>query len=186
MSKNSTSNKKKNVGNIAFIDGQNLHLGVAEEGWSFDYTKLRVYLRDKYNVQEAYYLFGYIMNNNTGLYNQLQRSGYIVQFKDYEVSAEQILSKKKGNVDVDLVFFVMHTLIERDDFDKIVLVSGDGDYFRLVKYLIEKKRLSKILFPNKRSRSSLYKEIGNKHVVYLDNIKHKIQYLKKKRVAKRH
>jgi uncharacterized LabA/DUF88 family protein len=64
--------------------------------------------------------------------------------------------RKKGNVDVDIVFEIMHRLLEEDDFDQIVLVTGDGDYIKAVKYLIEKNRLKKILFPN-REYSSLYK-----------------------------
>ncbi len=50
----------------------------------------------------------------------------------------------------------MHRLLEEDDFDQMVLVTGDGDYIKTVKYLIEKKRLKKILFPN-QAYSSLYK-----------------------------
>jgi uncharacterized LabA/DUF88 family protein len=56
----------------------------------------------------------------------------------------------------------MHRLIEEDDFDKIVLVTGDGDYIKLVKYLIEKARLKKILFPNNKY-SSLYKPLKDKY-----------------------
>jgi uncharacterized LabA/DUF88 family protein len=31
--------------------------------------------------------------------------------------------KKKGNVDVDIVFEIMRRLIDEDDFEKIVLVT---------------------------------------------------------------
>jgi uncharacterized LabA/DUF88 family protein len=50
----------------------------------------------------------------------------------------------------------MHRLLEENDFDKIVLVTGDGDYIKTVNYLIEIDRLEKILFPNNKY-SSLYK-----------------------------
>lgn len=52
----------------------------------------------------------------------------------------------------------MKNIAEKEGFDKIVLVSGDGDYIKLVKYLIEKNLLKKILFPNNKY-SSLYKKI---------------------------
>ena len=45
---------------------------------------------------------------------------------------------------------------DANDFDKIVLVTGDGDYIKMVKYLIEKRRIKKMLFPNSKY-SSLYK-----------------------------
>jgi uncharacterized LabA/DUF88 family protein len=56
----------------------------------------------------------------------------------------------------------MHRLLEENDFDKIVLVTGDGDYIKTVNYLIEKERLEKILFPNNKY-SSLYKPFKDKY-----------------------
>ena len=32
--------------NLAFIDGQNLHLGTTQNGWKINYGKFRTYLRD--------------------------------------------------------------------------------------------------------------------------------------------
>jgi hypothetical protein len=83
---------------------------------------------------------------------------------------------------VDIVFEIMKKIIEKEIFDKIVLVSGDGDYIKLVKYLIEKNLLKKILFPNKKY-SSLYRPIQYTYGVYLgiENIKRKIEYKKRKR-----
>ncbi|MYE38061.1 MAG: NYN domain-containing protein [Candidatus Spechtbacteria bacterium SB0662_bin_43] len=92
-----------------------------------------------------------------------------------------MISYKKGNVDADLVFSVMKTLVERDDFEKIFIVSGDGDYYKMVRYLIDKERFGKMLFPNKRFRSSLYKRLGDKHTMYLYSVKDKIEYLKLKK-----
>ena len=60
--------------NIAFIDGQNLHLGTKEGGWSVDHKKLRIYLRDKYKVVEAYYFLGFVSQNQQDLYDKLQKA----------------------------------------------------------------------------------------------------------------
>ncbi|MFT5352721.1 MAG: uncharacterized LabA/DUF88 family protein, partial [Candidatus Paceibacteria bacterium] len=78
------------------------------------------------------------------------------------------LSKKKGNVDTDVVFEIMRNLIERSHDSKFVLVSGDGDYKKTIDYLIQKDRFKKIMFPNKKFASSLYKKLGNKYFVFLD------------------
>lgn len=51
----------------------------------------------------------------------------------------------------------MKNLVENNDFNKIILVSGDGDYKKVVDYLISKERFEKILFPNRKFASSLYK-----------------------------
>ena len=76
----------------------------------------------------------------------------------------------------------MKKLYKREDFQKIVLVSGDGDYKMLVDFLIEEGRFLKILFPDGGFASSLYKELGWKYFDYLDKptIKKKIELKKEK------
>ena len=164
--------------NFAYIDGQNLHLGTAEADWKIDYKRFRVYLREKYHVEEAYYFFGYLSEENQELYNNLQRAGFIVVFKEHK---EAFTGKKKGNVDTDIVFEMMKAIID-EKFDKIVLVSGDGDYKKVIDYLIKKKKFSKILFPNHKFASSLYKGLGAKYYSYLADlgVQKKIRYKKKK------
>ncbi len=60
-------------------------------------------------------------------------------------------------------------LYKGDPFDKVVLVSGDGDYKMLVDFLIEEHKFEKILFPNRQFRSSLYKKLSNNYFVHLDD-----------------
>lgn len=86
-----------------------------------------------------------------------------------------MMAKKKGNVDTDVVFDILRNVIDNNDFGKIVLVSGDGDYKKLVEYLISKGRFMKILFPNKKFASSLYKQLGSEFYDYLKNIKTYVQ-----------
>ena len=164
--------------NIAFIDGQNLHLGTTQNNWKVDLEKFRIYLKDKYHVTEAYYFLGYVSEVEQDLYNNLQKSGYIVTFKDHSTALK---GTKRGNVDTDVVFEIMKTLIENIHFHKIVLVSGDGDYKKVVKYLISKNKFEKILFPNKRFASSLYKDLGSEFFDYLENIKTYIEWHKKEK-----
>ena len=42
----------------AFIDSQNLNLGVKSQGWKLDWRKFRQYLRNKYGVVKAYLFIG--------------------------------------------------------------------------------------------------------------------------------
>jgi uncharacterized LabA/DUF88 family protein len=166
--------------NLAFIDGQNLYLGTTQQGWKVDHKKFRTYLKDKYHVDEAYYFLGYITEEQQELYNNLQKSGFIVLFREH---SSALKGMKKGNVDTDIVFEVMKTLIERKDFTKIVLVSGDGDYKKLVDYLVKKDVFKKLLFPNKQFASSLYNKLGSEFFDYLENpdIQSKISFIQKKR-----
>ncbi len=54
----------------------------------------------------------------------------------------------------------------------------------LVDFLIEENKLEKILFPNKKFSSSLYKSLGNKYCISLDEagVRNKIEIDKIKRV----
>jgi uncharacterized LabA/DUF88 family protein len=55
------------------------------------------------------------------LYSNLQEAGYILIFREHNKNFKGL---KKGNVDTDIVFEIMKSLIEKD-FNKVVLVSGD-------------------------------------------------------------
>ncbi len=162
-----TGKQKQPIENIAFVDGQNLHRGTQMEDWRIDYAKFRVYLKEKYKVKIAYYFLGYLDEEQQNLYSKLQESGFVILFKEHHKISN---SPKKGNVDTDMVFEMMKSLIEKD-FNKIVLVSGDGDYKKVVDYLVSKNRFEKILFPNKNFASSLYKKLGNQFRAFLSDAK---------------
>jgi len=49
--------------NYAFIDSQNLNLGVRSEGWRVDFKKFRLYLTNKYQVKTAYLFIGMVPGN---------------------------------------------------------------------------------------------------------------------------
>jgi uncharacterized LabA/DUF88 family protein len=163
---------------VCFIDAQNLHLWTASEDWKIDFKKFRIYLRDKFKITEAYYFLWFLSPEEQELYTGLQKAWFILVFREH---SSELKGKKKGNIDVDLVFEVMKKIVEKQNFDKIVLVSWDGDYIKLVRYLIEKNLLAKILFPN-RNHSSLYKQIETKYRnnLSLEHIRNKIEYNKKR------
>lgn len=167
--------EKKKESNIAFIDGQNLHLGTKESGWTVNHPRFRIYLAEKYNITEAYYFLGFISGDEQDLYDSLQKAGFILAFREH---SSALKGHKKGNVDSDIVFGVMKKLVDSEPFDKAFIVSGDGDYKKLVDYLIKKKRFGKMLFPNKKFASSLYKELGGEFFAYLEEpgVKAKIAY----------
>jgi len=163
--------------NLAFIDGQNLHLGttMSNKPWKVSLYKFRIYLDRKYNVKEAYYFLGCVQDTNQDIYSEIQKAGFILVFKQHNPA---MLGKKKGNVDTDIVFKIMKKLYKHksEPFNKIILISGDGDYKLLVDFLIEENKFEKILFPNRKYRSSLYKKLSNNYFAYLDDkdIKDKI------------
>jgi len=100
------------------------------------------------------------------LYGKIQEAGFILVFKQHNPAMQ---GEKKGNVDTDIVFTAMRKLYKREDFDRILLVSGDGDYKILVDFLIEENRFEKILFPNRRFASSLYRRLPTRFYDYLES-----------------
>lgn len=165
--------KKKQIGNYAFIDSQNLNLGVRSQGWKLDFARFRVYLKDKYQVIKAFLFIGYVPGNEA-LYKSLQEAGHIVIFKP---TLEIKKGKKiivKGNVDAELV---MHTMIELKNFDKAVIVSGDGDFHCLIEYLIEKGKLLKLMAASRSSLSGLLRKFG-KYVVFVVDLRRKVEHKK--------
>lgn len=149
---------KKPKGNYAFIDSQNLNLGVQKIGWKMDWKKFRLWLEEKYNVTCAYMFIGY-MAENESLYELMHDHGYLVALKptteikapeiEGQTAAEREAQKPtvKGNIDADLVLYAMKEL---PNYDKAVIVSGDGDFFGLIEYLADEGKLEKILTPNQR------------------------------------
>ncbi len=139
--------------NYAFIDSQNVNLGVKSQGWKLDFVRFRRFLYDKYGVEKAFLFIGYIPGNQI-LYTNLQQAGYICVFKPTLIVKENKNVKIKGNVDAELV---LHTMIEYSNYKKAVIVSGDGDFYCLIEYLDENKKLLKVIVPNKRFSSLLRK-----------------------------
>ncbi len=153
--------------NFAFIDGQNLHLGLKEIGVTLDFRRFRMYLRDRLHVAEAYYFLGYIPEQQS-LYANLQRAGFVLQFK--EVSRDGA-GKAKGNVDVDLTLRVVDKIA---NYDAAVIVTSDGDFASLVTYLIEKEKLRTVLSPTRAKCSYLLRRAAKGHIDFLENIRSKI------------
>ena len=167
--------------NQAFIDAQNLYLGTtnASPSWKVDLKRFRIYLERKYNVSEAYYFFGIYNSDNTDLYDSIQKAGFILRFREH---SPIMTGKKKGNVDTDVVFTIMEKLYHKEKFGKVVLVSGDGDYKKLIDFLIKEDRLEKVLFPARKSASSLYRRLEPSQFDHLDKpaLKAKIEYRNRK------
>lgn len=157
--------KKKSI-IYAFIDSQNLNLGVNSLGWRLDFKKFRIYLEDKYDVKKAFLFIGFVPNNKQ-LYEALKKSGYTLIFKPVIKSNRH--AKTKGNVDAELV---LHSMIEFPHFDRAIIISGDGDFYCLVDYLLSNGKLAKIIVPN-RKYSSLLRNFRD-YIVHVEDFKNKV------------
>jgi len=114
-----------------------------------DYKKFRRYLFDKFRVTKAFLFIGYIKQNKR-LYRQLNSFGYDLIFKP---TVKDNQGKPKGNVDAELVLHA--AAVQFPNYDKAVIVSGDGDFYCLHEYLEKNEKLLRIIIPNRKSESSL-------------------------------
>ena len=154
-----------------------MNLSVRSLGWNLDFKRFRVYLKDKYKITKAFIFIGYVSGNES-LYTSLQEAGYICIFKPTLEIKENGTMKIKGNVDAELV---LHAMIDYVNYDKAVIVSGDGDFHCLIEYLEKKGKLSKILIPDQKRYSSLLKKFPSPFLAFVSDLRNRVEYLKKKR-----
>jgi uncharacterized LabA/DUF88 family protein len=159
---------KPKENNFAFIDSQNLNMGIKRLGWALDFARFRVYLKDKYSVETAYLFIGFVPQNQP-LYSQLQKAGYVLVFKPTIPDGDNHV---KGNVDADLV---LQAMIDFPNYDKAVIVTSDGDFHSLVKYLYENDKLKFVISPYIKTCSKLLKHSAKEKIIFMDNLKAKLQ-----------
>ena len=159
---------KKELNSYAFIDSQNLNLGIRGQQLALDFRRFRKYLEDKYRVGKAFLFIGYVAGNES-LYTSLQNQGYILIFKPTLYLPD---GRVKGNVDAELV---LHTMIEYPNYDKAIIVSGDGDFYCLVEYLQKQNKLLKLIVPDWNNYSSLLRKFIS-NIAFMNTLKEKLKH----------
>ena len=164
-----------------FIDSQNLNLGISNDiykngkliykGWKLDYKKLFVFLKDKYRISKAILFIGYIKEHEN-LYKKLKHFGFDIVFKPTVTDRN---GKTKGNVDAELVLYSAAKMI--NEYDKAIIISGDGDFYCLYEFLEDKSKLASIIIPNRKSASSLLRKF-EKYKLLIETKKEKLELKK--------
>lgn len=157
--------------NIAYIDGANLHKGIKSLGWKLDYKRFRIWLTEKYGVKTAYLFIGLIPKLKD-LYTRLQEYGFTLVFKEVIYDGD---GKAKGNCDADLVLQATRDFYE-NKFENAVLVTSDGDYAGLVKFLYDRKKLVVILSPREQEHCSILLKRTNAKIAYLNDQRSILEY----------
>lgn len=152
----------KSEHNYAFIDAQNLHLAVRHLGWAIDFPVFRKFLQTDYSVQRAYLFIGF-REEYTELYSDLQEAGFILVLKPTIKARDGTV---KGNCDADLV---LQAMIDLPDYDKAVIITGDGDFASLVRYLREQRKLAALLAPDKNRYSGLLETAAGDQIAFLSD-----------------
>lgn len=137
-------------------------------GWRLDFKRLRVYLEEKYFIKKAYVFIGYVPENKN-LYSFLRKMGYIIIFKPILKDRK---SGIKGNCDAELV---LHCILESKNFDKAVIISGDGDFHCLLEHLAKNNKLFKLGIPNQCKYSALLRKFSD-YFFYVSKLRKELEY----------
>jgi len=168
---------RKKENNFAFIDSQNVYKGTRRDlGWELDWARFNVYLKHKYRVIKAYLFIGFMPEHND-IYDDLQQAGFILKFKPVLPNGKEGV---KGNIDADLV---LQAMIDYPNYDKAVLVSSDGDFYSLARYLYDNKKLLAVLSPHRKTCSSLLRKSARNKMVYMNTLANMLAKTKRKGTA---
>jgi uncharacterized LabA/DUF88 family protein len=159
---------KKPLVNFAFIDGTNLYKSASDIGWKVDTKKFKLYLEEVYGVAKAYYFIGFI-ESNQGLYDRLKSEGYELIYKQTSIVNGEI----KGNIDAELV---LKSMTQYRVYREAIIVTSDGDFACLVKYLIKKNKLRSVIASKRDKCSHLLEEASGTYICYLDDLRRKLEY----------
>lgn len=117
-----------------FIDGSNLYAASRLLDMPIDYKKLRNFIEKQYSLLRAYY-YTAITEEEDGhsplqpLADWLCYNGYTVVTKSAKSYTNNGYTKVKGNMDIEIAIDIMEI---SDHVDHIILVSGNGDFRKLV------------------------------------------------------
>lgn len=121
-----------------------------------DFEKLIKYFRTRFGATNILYYAGLDSENKKQIlfYELLQKFGYeiklvpVKRFKD---------GKRKGDVDARLTFEAMKYF---NDYNKAIFLTGDGDYYWLLEYLLEKGKDIKLMAHSKNTAQELKQLFG--------------------------
>lgn len=159
-------------------------------GWKIDYQKLIKYIKKKYLVKKVFYygeveldgfpysildkkpidlikLIKYLKGKNDDniksiarikFYLKLAEFGYLLQLKPVKIFHEPGGKiSKKANCDVDMTFDLMRYIKEYSD---VLILSGDGDFAIVLKYLMELGKKVTVLARGERTARDIRQLVG--------------------------
>jgi len=92
-------------------------------------------------------------------YIKLKQFGYLLFLKPVKLyEQEDGSTRRKANCDVDMAF---HLMKEKDNFDRVVILSGDGDFLPVLKYLKNQDRDVIILARGPRTAKEIRQFAGS-------------------------
>jgi uncharacterized LabA/DUF88 family protein len=166
---------KKHQTVYAFIDASNIIYGAKAEGWFIDQKKLFNYLKNKFKIKKAFFYYGKDSKNSKkeAFLRKLGQIGFTLRVKEIKRFGKRV----KANCDVDLT---MDMLLKMKEYDKAVVLTGDGDFAPLFYYLQSRKKEVIIISSPKRTAREIKKFAGPKHIDF-GSLRYFLEYKKRGR-----
>jgi uncharacterized LabA/DUF88 family protein len=138
----------------------------------------------------AKYLIRYLEKNNKGLrsskitsikyylkkimfYMNLEEFGYDLILKPVKIHMDiDGVLQKKANCDVDITLFLLRYM---DHFDRVIVLSGDGDFLPVLKYLRENKK-EVLVFARSKGTAREIKQFAGDEFINFESIRINIEY----------
>jgi uncharacterized LabA/DUF88 family protein len=124
-----------------FVDGNNMFYAQQKNGWFFDPRRVLEYFKHEQSETNLINAFWYTglkdPQDQRGFRDALISLGYTVRtkiLKEYYDDSSGRYSQK-ANLDIEIVVDMFNTV---DQYDRVVLFSGDGDFERAIELLRSK------------------------------------------------
>ena len=184
---------------MVFIDASNYHYGLQKLGWRIDYGKFTNWFKEERQIINIYF-YGSIHSYKSfftchpeykdhefsaklllleeytkvrkNFFKKLKEFGIIVREKPIWCIYDDTEGKYKlkANADVELTVDALNRI---NDYQEIVLCSGDGDFARLIRYLKNKGKITTVISIKERTSSVLAKATNK--LLYLNSLRGKIE-----------
>lgn len=109
------------------------------------------------------------------MYAALRAWGYDLIFKPVLRYSSQNV---KGNVDAELV---LQAMIDLEKYEQAVIITGDGDFYCLVKHLAEQKKLKRLVIPNRYKHSILLRRAlppEGDYITFMNDLRTRLEFKK--------
>ena len=123
-----------------FVDGNNMFYAQQKNGWFFDPRRVLDYFKSEPNTSlvNAFWYTGLKdPQDQRGFRDALISLGYTVRYKILKEYYDDSSGRysQKANLDIEIVVDMFNTV---DQYDKVILFSGDGDFERAIELLRSK------------------------------------------------
>jgi len=148
---------------LIVIDAANLESSVKSLGWWIDYIKLRDLFKENNLIEIRNYCVHHGTENQNKFFTFLKKNDFTLITKPLKIIKLEDIERgdiRKANFDVEIAIDVMEMI---NNFDTLVLFSGDSDFDYLLKKLRNKNK-NVLVISSKYHISKELIENSNKYI----------------------